>query len=279
VMLLLIVLAGLGFQASRAEDPLPISPGDGLKPVEAGVLVSGTITSRSDDLISIGDHIFNITADTTWAYQEQPVLDVDLFDVGDIALVKAAQQGTATLALNVTLLANLVKDEGIEAVTGPPVASFSGPIEAIGSSSVTVAGTLLAYDDATVWTVAGEPTKDLTLFNPGDEVIVRGAYQGGGWVATEVNMLANTTVETPPATTTPSAQVYTGQIQALTATRLALNETTFILLDNTEWVMADGSDGSAALFEVGDTVQIIAARDGRHWDALRVTMVKEGSLS
>jgi hypothetical protein len=278
----LIVLAiALGLMTGvRADDPLPMRPGDDPAPEESGVRLSGMITSRSADLLSVGDELFSITADTVWRYQEQAVIDIDLFDIGDIVLVKAAKQGSVWIALDVALIANLIQDDGVEMPSGPPIATFSGPLEAIGSTSLTIDKTTILYDDTTQWSVAGEPTKDLTLFNPGDEVIVTAAYQGANWMATSVDMLANTVVEIePPATKTPSAQVYTGQIQALTATRLSLNQTTFVLLDKTEWILADGSDGSAALFEVGDTVQIIAARSNKGWAALRVTMVKDASLS
>lgn len=249
------------------------------EPVENTSGFSGEITSRGNALLSVGNNLFNVDAETQWRFRNQQVSDVSLFDVGDLVLVRAVQIGESWLAREVTLVANLVRDEGVDdSITPVPTAVFAGNIAAISADSVSIQGTTLILDTKTVWRANGSVTADRDMFDAGDQVVAHGDFDGKVWKATLIELIVNNVADDPAPQPDPQEGDkvnVSGVIQTFAPERMVLDTETFVITEFTLWIMSDGSPGLPEMFSTGDTVQVSASRLGELWYAERITMVMD----
>jgi hypothetical protein len=258
-------------------------------PVENTTSFGGTITSRSASMLSLENNVFTLDAETTWRIFNAPTTDTSLFDVGDLALVRAVQVGESWVAREVVIVANLVNDEGLDDSVAPtPSAVFSGQIAAIGADSLTVQGMTLLVDGKTVWKAEGVVTGDISRFDVGDQVVAQGSFDGKTWHAASVELTVNNIGDEPPAkqvgpapqpTPAPGEKdpadpvSFSGIIQTFLPERMVLDTGTFVLNEATVWELHDGTLGLPEMFGVGDSVTVSAVQSGEDWVAVRVTML------
>jgi hypothetical protein len=155
----------------------------------------------------------------------------------------------------------------------------------LASDRLTVEGITLMTDSKTVWKADGDVTNDLARFDVGDQVVTEGSYEGGAWKAVSVELMVNAVPDEPPAEPSgpqpppvqpvdPAAPVATiGTIQSFMPESMVLDTGTFMLNEETVWVLADGSLGKPELFSVDDKVEVSAVKRAELWVALRVTML------
>lgn len=205
--------------------------------------------------ITVGGTLFAITLDTQWLdLNGLPVLAAD-FLVGDMVEIKGVADGVG--GWNAAVVKH--EDAGADVTI-----SFSGAIEALSETSISVQATDFAITIDTLWQDAAGAALTPADFAVGDMVEIEGISAGAGiWNATLIKQHNAGAVELTEL----------GTIEAIDAVSITVNGQVFATNALTAWEDTNNDPADPSLFTVGMLVEVRGVTDGMGgWLADRVRM-------
>ena len=223
-----------------------VAPTDGEHEIENEL--KGLIEAIADGSLTVDGTEFITDASTIWLGNDKQLLGSADFSVGQTVEVKSERFGSDQwIARTVELEDN--GGEGTET-------KFTGLIEDISETSITVAGTTAALDANTIWLDALKAPALPADFTVGMNVEMEAIEDGlGGWIATQVQMedgneplIAELTI--------------LGVIDEITETTITVDGYTASFDELTEWLDDNKVAALPEDFTVGMEVELTADADG-----------------
>ena len=215
---------------------------------------TGEISALSAASITVGGQAITLNAQTKFKLADGSATTAAAFSVGDEVTVRARQQGTSWIAMEVKMVEE-----------APVTDTFSGPITLLSATSLTVEGQAISIDSSTQWKAEDGSASTPDAFGLGDIVTVVAEQQGSTWVAVTVTM-----TEDLPVTDT-----FSGLITLLSDTSVTVEGQAIVINEATLWENEDGTTAVPALFHIGDEVSIEAEQQGTTWVATTITLIAD----
>lgn len=221
--------------------------------------VRGSIEAITESSITVAGVEFLFNASTIWLGNDDEILTVADFAVGNFVEVDAERFGTDNWKASTVEM-----EDG----AGGDEIKIYGIIEQISETSITVDGTIAAITEATIWLDGMEQPALAGDFTVGMSVELTLDSDGlGGWNARKVEM------ENETGEGVLDEVAVRGQVEEITADTITVDGFTASFNELTEWQDTDNNPLTADDFTVGMEVELKADADANgDWVARRVRM-------